>query len=452
MGKLAEAYVEVGSKTQGFDDGLSRAEKSLQSFVGRGQSLLAGLGAGAVVGSAIGFLTKAVTAASDLAETVNKVTEAFGSASTGVIRFADEMADKFGLVKKVTLDAAANIGLILQGSGVSSGPAADLSAKLVKLAADASSFYNVELDVALEKIRAGLVGEAEPLRTFGVLLSEDAVKAEAYRSGLAGVGRELTDQEKVTARAAIIMRDLGVVSGDLERTQDGLANQLRKVKGDLENFAAKIGESLVPAVSDLIAIGYDIRDAFDDAFGTGPLDAFKSGVEELRDELLGLRVIIKGLMSGDFTAASENLLFEKLGKAITGFAGDVASGGVKDRPKKNLAAIDKTKKFLFGGEGGHPDPTGLLGLLSPFGALSPLGMAALRTEPRRYDANSQRMDAASFGADAIMRSLEGSQSPMAKQLEEQRRGNEHLKDILDELKRPKERPGQRAGVFPRRGR
>jgi hypothetical protein len=56
---------------------------------------------------------------------------------------------------------------------------------MAKLAADSMSFFDKDFDVALDKIRAGLSGESEPLRAFGVLLSEDAVKAEALALKLA---------------------------------------------------------------------------------------------------------------------------------------------------------------------------------------------------------------------------------------------------------------------------
>jgi hypothetical protein len=87
---------------------------------------------------------------------------------------------------------------------------------MAMLAADASSFYNVPLDVALEKIRSGLSGEAEPLRAFGVFLSDAAMKAKAAQMGLAGLNGELTEGQKITVRAALIQEQLGTANGDLE--------------------------------------------------------------------------------------------------------------------------------------------------------------------------------------------------------------------------------------------
>ena len=57
----------------------------------------------------------------------------------------------------------------------------DSPTSLRPLAADLASFNNIDPTEALDKLRSGLVGEAEPLRSVGVLLNEAAVQAKAGR-------------------------------------------------------------------------------------------------------------------------------------------------------------------------------------------------------------------------------------------------------------------------------
>jgi hypothetical protein len=436
--KLAEAYVEINSRNAGLDGGLTSAQTGLKSFVGQANTILAGMGVG-VSAAAIGkFFADAVSAASDLNESTNKVQVTFGSASASVIAFAEEMAAKFGLVKSTTLDAAANIGLIAQGAGYDTSGAANLSTTLVKLAADASSFFNVPIDVALEKIRSGLVGEAEPLREFGVLLSEDAVKAEAYRSGIAQVGQDLTDQQKVMARAVIIQRELGTASGDLERTQDGLANQLRKVSGDWENFKAVMGEDMVPAVSELIGLGYDLADAFSVAFGTGPLDIFRAAMVQITDGLTGLRLGLKGLLTGDMQGAAEDLIFGKIREGLVGFAGDLASGGVNERPK-----VPKAGKPTKPGKNiaGVPDNGGGYGMFGGFGMFGPMGaidqMMLDQATLQGIDKQEEeiRRKQASWGGGHIMDSMAFLNAAQEKILQPE---DETAKKSLEELQKIRE--------------
>ncbi len=241
MGILSQLFVDVGTDLSKLDTGLNRAKAQITDFSAKANSLLGSIGLGLSVAGVGKFLLDAAEKGSNLGETMSKVKEVFKDSTSAVNAMADDMATKFGAVKGVTLDAAANLGLVAQGAGMSAKEAADMSVKLTRLADDASSFYNVDLNVALEKIRSGLVGEAEPLRAFGVLLSEDAVKAKAAAMGIQSVHGELSEQAKVAARVQLITEGLNKATGDHERTLGSYANQIRMVKGELENWTAAFG-------------------------------------------------------------------------------------------------------------------------------------------------------------------------------------------------------------------
>jgi hypothetical protein len=97
-----------------------------------------------------------------------------------------------------------------------------------------------------------LRGESEPLRRFGVLLSAAAVESKALELGLAKTTKEITDQDKVLARQALILEQTTDQQGDFARTADGAANKQRILAAEVENARAKIGEGLVPAYQQLL--------------------------------------------------------------------------------------------------------------------------------------------------------------------------------------------------------
>lgn len=248
----------------GLQAGFKKADALTTKFVGGANAKLAGIGS-KLVGSLMGplaavagaagigaFFGQAIKGASDLAETSSKVSTVFGPAAAQVEAQAKQMAAAFGLPKGPLLDAAASIGLVGKAAGQTQGEAATMANQMARLAADASSFYNVPLEEALGKIRSGLVGEAEPLRAFGVMLSEAAVGNEAMALGLSKTGKDLDESAKVMARASLITKGLKDASGDLERTQGGAANQFRKISGTIQNMTADIGTALLPAVQELV--------------------------------------------------------------------------------------------------------------------------------------------------------------------------------------------------------
>lgn len=259
-GTIGRALVELQLDSRKYSGQLAAAEaetKSATSSMGAGTSRFAGIAGNAYViagAAAVGFAVKAVQAASDQNEALNKSRVIFGAASADVEAFAETSAESFGISKTAALEAAAGFGNMLETAGLAEDAAADMSIRLVKLAADLASFNNIDPAEALEKLRSGLAGEAEPLRQVGILLSESRVKAEAYASGIAKAGAELTEAQKVQARFNLILKDSESAQGDFARTSDGLANQLRSLKARFDDIVATVGQDLLPVAEALVGV------------------------------------------------------------------------------------------------------------------------------------------------------------------------------------------------------
>lgn len=369
--------VKILGDASGAQKAFAKLEKDSDGIGGKLASVGAAvgkvfLGAG-VAASAFGV--KAVLSASDLAETMSKVGVVFGDQQKIVTNFANQMAKDFGTPKREILDAASSIGLIGKASGLSQGDAAKMSTQLAKMAADASSFYNVPLPEALQAIQSGLVGEAEPMRRFGVLLNAQAVDAEAARLGLQKVNGAYTEGAKAQARASLIMAGMTDASGDLERTQGSLANRLKELKGRAANFAADVGTKLLPVV--LTAM-----DLFE-RWGS----VLQSKIEPIvRTVGLGLRALVAAFKEGDVTSDGFVGAMERLGvtfrtvfewvKANVVPVLEGIGGFIKDNLVPILAGLGSAVAVLIGGA----VIGGLVAILTTLAAVlaSPIaGIAAL---------------------------------------------------------------------------
>ena len=196
---------------------------------------------------------KLVALGSDAEETENVTGLAFGEMKGAAESWAADFAKATGSSRFESVELVSDLGLIVKGMGFTEEASLGMSSRMVELAADMASAKNVPLDVALEKIRAGLIGESEPLRTMGVLLSEARVKQEAYSSGLAETGAELTNTQKVQARMNIILADSAAMHGDLINTQGSVANQWRAIKNRVFDVATALGQKLLPIASSVLA-------------------------------------------------------------------------------------------------------------------------------------------------------------------------------------------------------
>jgi len=249
--QVALARTRVGIESLGksatkLGSSLKAAGDSLTSF-GKRASLF-------VTAPLVGAGIAATKFASDVEEASNKAQVTFNKSAQSVLNFAQTSARSFGIAKSDALDYSATLGVILKGSGFAENAAAGMSVEMVRLAADLASFNNIPIDQALEKLRAGLVGETEPLRTVGVLLSEAAVQNKAMELGLIKSKKELTDQIKVQARYAIIMDQTRTAQGDFTRTADGIANSTRIMRAELKDAAADIGALLLPIATEAVLI------------------------------------------------------------------------------------------------------------------------------------------------------------------------------------------------------
>jgi phage-related protein len=240
---------QAKGEIKGFIDSADKGKGPLAALRS-GLGSVATIASGFVVGQGLlklpGLLGGATSAASELNEAANKAQVVFGPAVKGIEELAATSAKSFGIAKADALGYAGTLGTILTASGLSQDAAAGMSGDLVKLAADLASFNNIPIDQALEKLRSGLVGEAEPMRTVGVLLSAAAVEEKAYAMGIAETGAALTEGQKVQARYALILEQTATAQGDFARTSEGDANQARIQAARWADVSAAIGQKVLP--------------------------------------------------------------------------------------------------------------------------------------------------------------------------------------------------------------
>jgi hypothetical protein len=244
--------------TTGLGRGLADAQTKLQKFGGQLEQLsrkatlvFAGV-------AAAGY--KVVQSASDLNESISKSNVIFGSSAQAIQAWAATADQALGLSQRQALETASTFAILAQSAGLTGTEVNTFSKDFTALAADLASFNNTTVDEAITALGAGLRGESEPLRRYNVLLSANAVESKAMEMGLAATTKELTEQDKILARSAIILEQTTLQQGDFARTADGAANQQKILAAEIENSRAAIGEGLLPAYKDLLGVLVNVAD------------------------------------------------------------------------------------------------------------------------------------------------------------------------------------------------
>lgn len=194
-----------------------------------------------------GLIGGSLNAASDLGESLSKMQTVFGSSAGVIEKWSQTTATSMGISKQAALEITGTYGNLFTAMGMGQKPAADMSMSLVQLAGDLASFNNLDPTEVLDKLRAGLVGEAEPLRALGVNMNAAVVEAKALEMGLPKLAGKFTDASLITARYAIIMDQTKTAQGDFSRTAEGAANRTRILNAQMADLSAEIGTKLLPA-------------------------------------------------------------------------------------------------------------------------------------------------------------------------------------------------------------
>ena len=214
---------------------------ALASTAGRYSALI-----GASLIGISGYLTKMASAAQ---ESENLFTESMGRNAEAARAWSIELSKALGLNQYEIRKTIGIFNVMIESMGFTSQAAFNMSKTLTSIGHDISSFYNISVTSAMEKLQSALVGMPRPLLELGIIVKEETIKSYAYANGIATVGEELTEQQKVLVRVLLILQATGKAQGDLVRTQNSLTNLTRRLTSSFQELSTTLGNSLIPLAS-----------------------------------------------------------------------------------------------------------------------------------------------------------------------------------------------------------
>lgn len=201
---------------------------------------------------AFGKIGQTIDVASGLQEVQNVVDTTFGDFRQNVEDLADVSITEFGMSELTAKQIAGRFQAMGTAMGIAQGKMSDMSIELTKLTADMASFYNVAQEDVARSLQSVFTGEAEPLRKYGVDLTQATLKTFALSQGLDSNVEAMTQAEKTMLRYQYVMHATGAAQGDFAKTSNNWANQIRILKGNFQELAGIIGTSFINALKPLV--------------------------------------------------------------------------------------------------------------------------------------------------------------------------------------------------------
>ena len=185
-------------------------------------------------------------------ETVNLFSTAMGKYAEGAYADAEKAADMMGIDPAEWMKYQGTIMTLATGFGVAGDRANIMSKQLTQLAYDISSFVDIPIAEAMQKLQSGFAGELEPLRAIGYDLSQAKLEAIALSLGIDKSVSSMTQAEKAQLRYYAIMTQVTSAQGDMAKTLESPANQMRIFTSQVTQAARAIGSIFIPILNKIL--------------------------------------------------------------------------------------------------------------------------------------------------------------------------------------------------------
>lgn len=231
------------------------------------------------------MLGTVITKSNEYQENMNLFTVAMGEYAESALQYGETVSEVLGIDLSDWIRNQGVFNTLLTGFGDTSDRAALMSKNLTQLGYDLSSFFNISVEDSMQKLQSGISGELEPLRRLGYDLSQARLEAVALSLGIDKSVSSMTQAEKAELRYYAIMTQVTTAQGDLARTLEAPANQLRILKAQVEMAGRAIGNIFIPALNAILPYGIavvqiirEIANAIASLFGFQMTEVDYSGI------------------------------------------------------------------------------------------------------------------------------------------------------------------------------
>ena len=284
LGKLSKALDQVNAKrvkTEIEDTGnkaneaSQKTDKLSNSFLNQAVKITALV---AVYRKLANVISDGIEKSMSYTENLNLFTVSLGEYADNAKRYGDTVKEALGIDPSNWIRTQGVFNTLIQGFGVAGDQAAYMSQNLTQLTYDIASFYNLSISDAEKKIQSAVAGELEPVRRLGYDLSQNALTAIAQNPAYYGKTtysinqetgaieansealsdntartvanfNELTQAEKVQLRYIALMTQVTQAQGDMARTLNDPANQMRIFKEQINQTSRALGNVFIPVLN-----------------------------------------------------------------------------------------------------------------------------------------------------------------------------------------------------------
>lgn len=237
-------------KLIGAEQGASKSTSALAGAM-KGLKWTAVLYAGK---KAVQTISDWVSYSNDYVENMNLFSVSMGRYAEEAYNYGKQVEQVMGIDLSEWIRGQGVFNQIATGFGIAEDTAYTMSKGLTQLSYDLASFFNLDTEEAMNKVRSGISGELEPLRNLGYALDQATLKQVALDHGITKSITEMTQAEKAQLRYIAIMEQSENAVGDMARTLMSPANAQRVLTAQTDRLKRSLGQLFTPLAMKVVPV------------------------------------------------------------------------------------------------------------------------------------------------------------------------------------------------------
>ena len=217
--------------------------------------LTSGIRFGVIIAGIAGItntIGKFVNSSNEYIENMNLFKVSMGEMTDEAQKFINTFSETLGVDPSGLMRYMGLFNNLIEGFGIGSKEAYTMSKNLTQLSYDMSSYLNMPVEEAMQKLKSGISGEIEPMRAVGVALDQATLQETAYTLGIDKKVSSMTRAQKTELLYYQIMQKTKNMQGDMARTVLQPANALRILQQQFIQLGRAIGNIFIPILMSLV--------------------------------------------------------------------------------------------------------------------------------------------------------------------------------------------------------
>lgn len=188
----------------------------------------------------------------DFEQALGKMGTVFESNSRGIEIWSKNALKDFGLARSTAITMVSDFGALFKGMGISLKNTETWSKTLTERTMDLANFYNYTVDETTNALNAIVTGQTEPLRKFGINMTQAALQEFALANGIRKKITEMTEAEKVQLRYNFVIERTNIAVGTTAKESETATGQMNRFKEVVKELGIGFSEHILPIFTPII--------------------------------------------------------------------------------------------------------------------------------------------------------------------------------------------------------